>query len=139
MNGRPVRTAFFRSPLRGPWLTAALGSMLLVLRRDRAATGFLSHIAYEPDLRGNAIVPAARDLPLTFGWPTGPAWLYAVNQSLHVNVGLVAVPFLLAKLWSVIPRLFVLAAGRVAGAGDRAAGDRAARRERDLPVRDRRS
>jgi hypothetical protein len=52
-------------------------------------------------------VPAGADLPLTFGWPTSPAWLYALNQSLHVNVGLVAVPFLLAKLWSVIPRLFV--------------------------------
>jgi DMSO/TMAO reductase YedYZ molybdopterin-dependent catalytic subunit len=92
--------------LRGPWLTAALGSILLVLLAIVAVTGFLSHAAYEPDLRGNAIVPVGADLPLTFGWPTSPTWLYAVNQSLHVNVGLVAVPFLLAKLWSVIPRLF---------------------------------
>jgi DMSO/TMAO reductase YedYZ molybdopterin-dependent catalytic subunit len=84
-----------------------LGSILLVLVAIVATTGFLSHMAYEPDLRGNAIVPAGRDLPLTFGWPTSPAWLYATTQSLHVNVGLVAVPFLLAKLWSVIPRLFV--------------------------------
>jgi DMSO/TMAO reductase YedYZ molybdopterin-dependent catalytic subunit len=97
----------FRSPLRGPWLTAALGSVLLVLVGIVAITGFLSHAAYEPDLRGNAIVPVGSDLPLTFGWPTSPSWLYAVNQSLHVNVGLVAVPVLLAKLWSVIPRLFV--------------------------------
>src|SRR3954447_1357916 len=97
----------FRSPLRGPWLTSALGSILLVLVAVVAITGFLSHAAYEPDLRGNAIVPVGRDLPLTFGWPTRPAWLYAVNQSLHVNAGLVAVPFLLAKLWSVLPRLFV--------------------------------
>jgi DMSO/TMAO reductase YedYZ molybdopterin-dependent catalytic subunit len=96
----------FRSPLRGPWLTSALGSILLVLVAIVATTGFLSHMAYEPDLRGNAIVPAGRDLPLTFGWPTSPAWLYAVTQSLHVNVGLVALPFLLAKLWSVLPRLF---------------------------------
>jgi DMSO/TMAO reductase YedYZ molybdopterin-dependent catalytic subunit len=97
----------FRSPLRGPWLTAALGSVLLVLVAIVAVTGFLSHMAYEPDLRGNAIFPVDADLPLTFGWPTRPVWLYAVNQSLHVNVGLVALPFLLAKLWSVIPRLFV--------------------------------
>ena len=103
----PFAPTFFRSPLRGPWLTAVLGSILLVLLAIVAATGFLSHIAYEPDLRGNAIVPVARDVPLTFGWPTHPAWLYAANQSLHVNVGLVALPFLLAKLWSVIPRLFV--------------------------------
>jgi DMSO/TMAO reductase YedYZ molybdopterin-dependent catalytic subunit len=103
----PFRPAFFRSPLRGPWLTAALGSILLVLVAIVATTGFLSHMAYEPDLRGNAIVPAERDVPLTFGWPTSPSWLYAVNQSLHVNVGLVALPFVLAKLWSVLPRLFV--------------------------------
>ena len=102
----PFQPGFFRSPLRGPWLTAALGSVLLVLVAIVATTGFLSHMAYEPDLRGNAIVPVGKDLPLTFGWPTSPTWLYAVNQSLHVNVGLVAVPFLLAKLWSVIPRLF---------------------------------
>ena len=36
------------------------------------------------------------------------AWLYALTQGLHTNVGLVAIPFLLAKLWSVIPRLFAL-------------------------------
>jgi DMSO/TMAO reductase YedYZ molybdopterin-dependent catalytic subunit len=103
----PFRPGFFRSPLRGPWLTSVLGTILLVLVAIVAATGFLSHMAYEPDLRGNAIVPVGRDLPLTFGWPTSPAWLYALNQSLHVNVGLAAVPFLLAKLWSVLPRLFV--------------------------------
>jgi DMSO/TMAO reductase YedYZ molybdopterin-dependent catalytic subunit len=34
--------------------------------------------------------------------------LYALTQGLHVNLGLAAVPFLLAKLWSVIPRLFAL-------------------------------
>jgi DMSO/TMAO reductase YedYZ molybdopterin-dependent catalytic subunit len=102
----PFRPGFWRSPLRGPWLTAAIGTVLLALVAIVAVTGFLSHMAYEPDLRGNAIVPAGADLPLTFGWPTSPSWLYAFNQSLHVNVGLVAVPFLLAKLWSVIPRLF---------------------------------
>jgi DMSO/TMAO reductase YedYZ molybdopterin-dependent catalytic subunit len=101
----PFRPGFFRSPLRGPWLTSALGSVLLVLIAIVATTGFLSHAAYMPDLPGNAIVPADRDLPF-FGWPTGPAWLYAVTQGLHTNVGLVAIPFLLAKLWSVIPRLF---------------------------------
>jgi DMSO/TMAO reductase YedYZ molybdopterin-dependent catalytic subunit len=102
----PFQPDFWRSPLRGPWLTSALGSVLLVLVGTVAVTGFLSHMAYEPNLRGNAIVPVDADLPLTFGWPTSPSWLYAVNQSLHVNVGLVALPVLLAKLWSVIPRLF---------------------------------
>jgi DMSO/TMAO reductase YedYZ molybdopterin-dependent catalytic subunit len=102
-----VIAPFFRSPLRGPWLTSAIGSVLLPLVAIVAVTGFLSHTAYGPDLRGNAIVQADADLPLTFGWPTSPAWLYALTQGLHVNAGLVVVPFLLAKLWSVIPRLFV--------------------------------
>jgi DMSO/TMAO reductase YedYZ molybdopterin-dependent catalytic subunit len=100
-------TRVWRSPLRGPWLTAAIGSVLLVLVTIVATTGFLSHAAYQPNLPGNAIVDPGADLPLIFDWPSGPSWLYAVTQGLHVNVGLVAIPFLLAKLWSVIPRLFV--------------------------------
>jgi len=103
----PFRATFWRSPLRGPWLTAALGSILLVLLVVIALTGFLSHAAYNPRLGMNAIVPVGSDLPLTFDWFAGPSWLYALNQGLHVNVGLVAIPVLLAKLWSVIPRLFV--------------------------------
>jgi DMSO/TMAO reductase YedYZ molybdopterin-dependent catalytic subunit len=101
----PFRPGFFRSPLRGPRLTAILGLTLLGLVAIVAVTGFLSHAAYQPDLGNNAIVEP--DLPLTFfDWPTGPSWLYALNQGLHVNAGLVAVPWLLAKLWSVMPRLF---------------------------------
>ena len=102
----PFRPGFWRSPLRGPWMTAVLGSMLLVLVGIVALTGFLSHAAYQPDLGRNALVDP--DLPFTtfFDWPTGPSWLYALTQGLHVNAGLVAIPVLLAKLWSVIPRLF---------------------------------
>lgn len=103
----PFEPSFWRSPLRGPWLTAALGTVLLALVSIVALTGFLSHVAYNPDLPGNAIVPAGADLPLLFDWPTSPSWLYAWTQGLHVNVGLVAIPFVLAKLWSVMPRLFV--------------------------------
>ena len=102
----PFRPEFWRSPLRGPWLTAVLGSALLVLVGLVAVTGFLSHAAYQPDLGRNALVRP--DLPFTtfFDWPTGPSWLYALTQGVHVNAGLVALPVLLAKLWSVIPRLF---------------------------------
>jgi DMSO/TMAO reductase YedYZ molybdopterin-dependent catalytic subunit len=94
----------FRSPLRGPWLTTVIGSILLVGVTIVAVTGFLSQAAYMPQLGHNAIVPVA--LPLTFDWPTSPAWLYALTQGLHVNVGLIVIPLLLVKLWSVIPRLF---------------------------------
>jgi len=102
----PFRPEFWKSPLRGPWLTAVFGSLLLGLMTVVALTGFLSHAAYQPDLGRNALV--GTDLPFTtfFDWPTGPSWLYALTQGLHVNVGLVALPVLLAKLWSVIPRLF---------------------------------
>jgi DMSO/TMAO reductase YedYZ molybdopterin-dependent catalytic subunit len=94
----------FRSPVRGAWLTTLLGMTLLPAVLIVAVTGFLSQAAYMPDLGGNAIVPNA--LPLTFDWPTHPAWIYALTQGAHVNVGLVVIPLLLAKLWSVIPRLF---------------------------------
>ena len=103
----PFRPSSWKSPLRGPWLTAFLGSILLALVTIVAVTGFLSHAAYNPSLGMNAIVPAEDDLGfLLFDWPTSPSWLYALNQGLHVTVGFVAVPLLLAKLWSVIPRLF---------------------------------
>lgn len=105
----PFRPGFWRSPLRGPWLTAILGSLLLVLTTITAVTGFLSHAAYNPDLGMNAVVDVSRDVPLPFAldfWPASPGWLYQVNQGLHVNVGIVAIPILLFKLWSVIPRLF---------------------------------
>ncbi|HEX4691893.1 MAG TPA: molybdopterin-dependent oxidoreductase [Solirubrobacteraceae bacterium] len=99
---RPV----WRSPLRGPWLTSALGTILGLLLIVVVVTGFLSHVAYQSDLAGNRIVPA--DLSLSFSWPAAPAWLYAFTQGLHVNLGIAAVPFVIAKLWSVIPRLFVM-------------------------------
>jgi DMSO/TMAO reductase YedYZ molybdopterin-dependent catalytic subunit len=102
----PSRETFWRSPLRGPWLTATLGSLLLPLVLVVTATGFASNAAYQPGLGRNALIPPGGPQPFSFGWPASPSWLYAVNQGLHVTVGIVAVPLLLAKLWSVAPRLF---------------------------------
>lgn len=101
----PSRPEFWRSPLRGRWLTTVLGTVLLAGVIVVAATGFLSHLAYQPSLGANEIVPGAPSLGL-FDWPTSPSWLYALTQGLHVTVGIVIVPVLLAKLWSVIPRLY---------------------------------
>jgi DMSO/TMAO reductase YedYZ molybdopterin-dependent catalytic subunit len=102
----PFRSEFWKSPVRGVWLTSILGSILLVLVTLVALTGFLSHAAYQPDLGRNALVDP--DVPFTtfFDWPTGPSWVYAFTQGLHVNAGLVVIPVVLAKLWSVIPRLY---------------------------------
>ena len=40
-------------------------------------------------------------------WVTSPSWLYRVTEGIHVMLGLALVPVVLAKLWSVIPKLFV--------------------------------
>ncbi len=37
---------------------------------------------------------------------TSPPWLYRVIEGTHVTLGLVLVPVVLAKLWSVMPKLF---------------------------------
>ena len=39
-------------------------------------------------------------------WPSRPVWGYRVSQGLHVATGIAAIPMLLAKLWTVYPRLF---------------------------------
>ena len=110
--------------------------MLLVLVAIVAVTGFLSHAAYMPDLRRQR--DRRRTTATCRSRSTGrpaPSWLYALTQGLHTNVGLVAIPFLLAKLWSVIPRLFAWPPVDEPGAGDRAALDRAAGLERGVRAR----
>lgn len=104
----PFRRDFWRSPLRGPWLASLLGSALLPLIVICALTGFASHVAYYPELGGNAIVdPGGIGFDLYFfDWPTSPSWLYALTQGLHVISGVAAIPILLAKLWSAMPKLF---------------------------------
>jgi DMSO/TMAO reductase YedYZ molybdopterin-dependent catalytic subunit len=96
----------WRSPLRGLWLTSVFGAVLLVSLPIVILTGLLSYIAYGPQF-GQAIPGNVGWLKLpTFDWPTDPPWLYQLNQGLHVVLGLVLIPIVLAKLWSVIPRLF---------------------------------
>ena len=103
----PFRRGFWRSPLRGPWLTSVLGALLLVTVPIVVVTGLLSNAAYDPRLGPNAVGRHLGPLDFyLFSWPTSPSWLYALNQGLHVTVGLATIPILLAKLWSVIPRLF---------------------------------
>jgi DMSO/TMAO reductase YedYZ molybdopterin-dependent catalytic subunit len=96
----------WRSPLRGPWLTSVFGATLLVVLSIVIVTGLLSYVAYGPRF-GQAIPFDVGWLKLpTFDWPTRPSWLYRLNQGVHVGLGLVVIPVVLAKLWSVIPRLF---------------------------------
>ncbi len=102
----PFRRDFWRSPLRGQWLTSFLGSTLLPLVIVAALTGFLSHAAYNPGLGSNDVSGGFEVDLYFFDWPTSPVWLYSLTQSLHVIAGFAAIPILLAKLWSVIPKLF---------------------------------
>jgi len=70
--------------------------------RDR-----LPNAAYYPRLGGNAVGRPLGPLDFyLFSFPTHPSWLYGLTQGLHVTIGLAVVPILLAKLWSVIPKLF---------------------------------
>ncbi|MGH3094490.1 MAG: molybdopterin-dependent oxidoreductase [Streptosporangiales bacterium] len=105
----PFHPGFWRSPLRGPWLTSLLGLVLLAGIATLFITGLLSYAAYNPDLAGghNDTTPDSGFLGfVAFAWPTHPVWLYRLTQGVHVIGGLTLVPVLLAKLWSVIPRLF---------------------------------
>lgn len=115
----PFRPEFWRSPLRGPWLTSVLGLILLAGITLVAITGLVSYAAYEPRLPGNDMTPGRGWLGFyLFDWPTEPVWLYRVTQGVHVVGGLTLVPILLAKLWSVIPKLFAWPPARsVAEAG----------------------
>ncbi len=103
----PFRRETWRSPLRGPWLTSVLGLGLLAGLAVVVLTGLASHAAYQPDLGRNDLGRSPGFLDFyVFGWPTRPTWLYAFSQSLHVTMGIATLPILLAKLWSVIPKLF---------------------------------
>lgn len=103
----PTEESFWQSPIRGPWMTSILGSLLLPFVVLVGFTGFMSHAAYNPDLGMNQVVPRGGDLDLLlFDWPTGPTWLYSLNQGLHTIVGIMVVPLILVKLWSVFPKLF---------------------------------
>ena len=82
----------FRSSLHDPKVGAALGVALGVAFAVCFVTGVTSHLVQDP--------------PSWFEWPPRPAWLFRVNQGLHVATGLALAPLLFAKLWVVYPKLF---------------------------------
>ncbi|MFJ4534629.1 molybdopterin-dependent oxidoreductase [Streptomyces tibetensis] len=110
----PTSPGFWRSPLRGPWFTSVLGLVLLAGITVLFVTGLVSYAAYNPDLSPvNDKTPDKGILGFyLFAWPTDPHWLYRLNQGVHVTLGITLIPVLLAKLWSVVPRLFTLPPAR---------------------------
>jgi hypothetical protein len=89
---QPPREEDFRSPAHHEKVTARLGVWLGVAFLLCFVTGLLSHLIQHP--------------PAWFGWPATPASLYRITQGVHVLSGIAAIPLLLAKLWSVYPKLF---------------------------------
>jgi DMSO/TMAO reductase YedYZ molybdopterin-dependent catalytic subunit len=82
----------FESRLHDERVAAVLGIALGVAFGVCFLTGLLSHVAQDP--HG------------WFAWPARPAGLYRVTQGVHVATGLASIPLLLAKLWTVYPKLF---------------------------------
>ncbi|MFE7424270.1 molybdopterin-dependent oxidoreductase [Streptomyces sp. NPDC057545] len=89
-------------------MTSVFGLVLLIGIPLLFVTGALSYAAYNPGL--GALNDQTPDKGLLgfylFDWPTHPYWLYRLTQGVHVTLGVVLVPVVLAKLWSVIPKLF---------------------------------
>lgn len=106
----PSSPGFWRSPLRGSRFTSVLGLVLLVGITVLFVTGLASYAAYNPDLSPvNDRTPDKGILGFwLFAWPTHPYWLYRLTQGVHVTLGITLIPVLLAKLWSVVPKLFAL-------------------------------
>jgi Oxidoreductase molybdopterin binding domain len=88
-------------------LTSFLGTLLVPAFAVVALTGFIDHWAHYPQIAGDDGVGPSGDVPVLFHFPASwPSWSYAVTQGIHVTLGLMLVPFVLAKLWSVMPKLF---------------------------------
>lgn len=82
------------SPLRDERTAAILGIALGVSFTLCFATGLYSHWAQSTD-------------PI-IAFPARPAGLYRVTQATHVFTGVLSIPLLLAKLWTVLPKFFRL-------------------------------
>ncbi|OHV43403.1 molybdopterin-binding protein [Pseudofrankia sp. BMG5.36] len=92
MRQGPLREGAFPSRLHDPRVAALLGIWLGITFGVCFFTGLVSHFMQHP--------------PSWLAWPARPVWLYRVTQGLHVATGLASVPLLLAKLWTVYPRLW---------------------------------
>ncbi len=88
----PNRDGAATSPLHDDRTAAVLGIALGVTFTVCFLTGLFSHWGQSTD-------------PLV-AFPSRPAGLYRVTQATHVFTGVLSIPLLLAKLWTVLPRFF---------------------------------
>jgi DMSO/TMAO reductase YedYZ molybdopterin-dependent catalytic subunit len=89
---KPPEEGDFRSQAHHRSVTSRIGLWLGIAFGICFVTGLLSHGIQHP--------------PAWFYWPSRPVNLYRFTQGVHVITGIAAVPLLLAKLWSVFPKLF---------------------------------
>ncbi|TWD84537.1 DMSO/TMAO reductase YedYZ molybdopterin-dependent catalytic subunit [Kribbella amoyensis] len=89
MKFRPLPQPQFSSPLHHPRVAVVIGRWLGAAVLVCFLTGVFSHVQQE-----------------TTYVPSRPVSLYRVTQGLHVLSGTIAIPLLLAKLWTVYPKLF---------------------------------
>ena len=87
----PNQYVKFRSNLHNEKNAAVLGASLGICFIVCFATGMVSHIMQNP--------------PSWYAWPSRPAGFYRFTQGLHVATGIASIPLLLAKLWTVFPKL----------------------------------
>jgi len=85
-------TGRFESPLHDEWVATVLGIVLGVAFTVCFLTGLIDYLAQHP--------------PHWFHLPTRPLNLYRVTEGVHVVTGIATIPLLLAKLWTVWPKLF---------------------------------
>jgi DMSO/TMAO reductase YedYZ molybdopterin-dependent catalytic subunit len=92
MRRGPLREDAFRPNLHDERTASLIGTALGIAFALAFVTGIISHELQHP--------------PSWLPLPTRPVWFYQFTQGLHVASGLAAIPLLLAKLWTVYPRLF---------------------------------
>jgi DMSO/TMAO reductase YedYZ molybdopterin-dependent catalytic subunit len=88
----PFKEGAFPSRLHDERIAARLGIALGIAFGLCFVTGVLSHLIQQP--------------PSWFAWPSRPAGLYRLTQGVHVASGIIAIPLLFAKLWTVYPHLW---------------------------------
>ncbi len=96
-SGRAERAAEgmeqrFDSSLHDEWVASVLGVCLGVAFSVCFVTGLVDYLAQHP--------------PHWFHLPTSPVNFFRVTQGVHVITGIATIPLLLAKLWTVWPKLF---------------------------------
>ena len=89
----PLRPGAFRSPLHDRELTVRIGRWLGIAFATCFVTGLISHYLQNPPFWLSSV-------------PSRPIWGYRVSQGIHVATGFACAPLLLAKLWTVAPKLW---------------------------------